>query len=439
MAVELGLLALLVARPPRRLRGPFRRPILAAAVAGAALSVLVNAVPLPLQVVARQRANDVGLVTQSWPVVRVRPRPAPGPSAGCSPGSAARSRSASSAASPRRWWIPGSAAVVAFGSITIYAGPIVLDPIFNRFTPLPAGQTRSDVLDLAKQAGVDVGRSTSIDASRRTTAANAYVNGLGHTKRVVLYDNLLDDFSRDEMRLVVAHELGARPLRRPAAGADLASRSSRRSGCSRASRLTRASPREEGAAGPGGAARAGAERRRHRVPHHVDLQPALAARRGARRLLLAAAHRRAGAFISFERRIALKQRQRPRPAGTGRRSCSAPTRRRSTASAPAWRRGTRRADQLPPYRRAAARDILPGGTRCSASANATARVRSSVSRLRSPGPSPSAARSAARISWPPPALVPRMSASSSRLSSSPNAVTVRGVACTADVTARPRR
>ena len=47
-----------------------------------------------------------------------------------------------------------------------------------------------------------------VDASRRTTAANAYVTGLGHTKRVVLYDTLLDDFSRDEMRLVVAHELG---------------------------------------------------------------------------------------------------------------------------------------------------------------------------------------------------------------------------------------
>ena len=47
-----------------------------------------------------------------------------------------------------------------------------------------------------------------MDASRRTTAANAYVTGLGHTKRVVLYDTLLDDFSRDETRLVVAHELG---------------------------------------------------------------------------------------------------------------------------------------------------------------------------------------------------------------------------------------
>ncbi len=207
MAVELGLLTLLVARPPRRLRGPFRRPILAAAVAGAALSVLVNAVPLPLQVVARQRAKDVGLVTQSWPgyafdLVRSWAIGAvfAGIGAAIAVGLIRRM--------PRTWWIPGSVAVVAFGAITTYAGPIVLDPIFNKFTPLPAGQTRSDVLDLARKAGVDVGQVYVMDASRRTTAANAYVNGLGHTKRVVLYDNLLDDFSRDETRLVVAHELG---------------------------------------------------------------------------------------------------------------------------------------------------------------------------------------------------------------------------------------
>jgi STE24 endopeptidase len=207
MAVELGLLALLVARPPRRLRGPFRRPIVAAAVAGAALSVLVNAAPLPLQVAARQRAKDVGLVTQSWPgyafdLVRSWAIGAvfAGIGAAIAVGLIRRM--------PRTWWIPGSVAVVAFGAITTYAGPIVLDPIFNRFTPLPAGRTRSDVLDLARKAGVDVGQVYVMDASRRTTAANAYVNGLGHTKRVVLYDNLLNDFSRDETRLVVAHELG---------------------------------------------------------------------------------------------------------------------------------------------------------------------------------------------------------------------------------------
>jgi STE24 endopeptidase len=207
MAVELALLALLVARPPRRLRGPFRRPILAAAVAGAALSVVVNAAPLPVQVVARQRAKDVGLVTQSWPgygfdLVRSWAIGAVFAAIGAAIAVGLIRRM------PRTWWIPGSVAVVAFGAITTYAGPIVLDPIFNRFTPLPAGQTRSDVLDLARRAGVEVGQVYVMDASRRTTAANAYVNGLGHTKRVVLYDNLLDDFSRDETRLVVAHELG---------------------------------------------------------------------------------------------------------------------------------------------------------------------------------------------------------------------------------------
>jgi STE24 endopeptidase len=73
---------------------------------------------------------------------------------------------------------------------------------------LPEGRTRADVLALAREAKVDVGQVYEVDASRRTTASNAYVTGLGRTKRVVLYDNLLKDFSRDEVRLVVAHELG---------------------------------------------------------------------------------------------------------------------------------------------------------------------------------------------------------------------------------------
>ena len=55
----------------------------------------------------------------------------------------------------------------------------------------PTGRTRTDVLELAREAGVDVGEVYEVDAARRTTAANAYVNGLGHTKRVVLYDTLL--------------------------------------------------------------------------------------------------------------------------------------------------------------------------------------------------------------------------------------------------------
>jgi STE24 endopeptidase len=207
LVVELGVLAWLVARPPRRLRGEFRRPVLAAAVTGAALSAVLDVVPLPLRAVAHQRAKDVGLATQGWvdwggDVLRA------GAIGGVLGGAGGATAVWLMRRSPRRWWLPGSAVVAGFAAVTIYAGPIVIDPIFNDFDALPPGRTRADVLELARRAGVDVGEVYAVDASRRTTGANAYVTGLGHTKRVVLYDNLLKDFSRDEIRLVVAHELG---------------------------------------------------------------------------------------------------------------------------------------------------------------------------------------------------------------------------------------
>jgi STE24 endopeptidase len=85
---------------------------------------------------------------------------------------------------------------------------VALAPLFNRFTPLPEGSTRREVLHLARKAGVDIGQVYEVDASRRTTAANAYVNGLGPTKRVVLFDTLLQKFEPGEVRSVIAHELG---------------------------------------------------------------------------------------------------------------------------------------------------------------------------------------------------------------------------------------
>ncbi len=206
LVVELGLLALLVARPPRRLRGSFRRPLLAGAAAGAALSLALSASILPLQIVSRERAKDVGLVTQSWEGY------ARDKSIAWGIGAALAGVGAAAAVGlirryPRGWWIPGSAIVVVFGIVSTYAAPVVLDPLFNTFQPLPAGQTRDDVVTLAERAGVDIGEVYSVDASRRSTAANAYVAGLGKTKRVVLYDTLLENFERDEVRLVVAHEL----------------------------------------------------------------------------------------------------------------------------------------------------------------------------------------------------------------------------------------
>ena len=89
----------------------------------------------------------------------------------------------------------------------LYFSPRLLAPLFNDFEPLPRGALRSDVLRLADRAGVDVGEVYRVDASRRTTGINAYVGGLGNTKRVVLYDNLIEDFPEAQVRSVVAHEL----------------------------------------------------------------------------------------------------------------------------------------------------------------------------------------------------------------------------------------
>jgi STE24 endopeptidase len=91
--------------------------------------------------------------------------------------------------------------------LTAFASPVVIDPLFNRFERLPDGPLRSEILRLAREANVDVGQVYRVDASRRTTATNAYVWGIGRTKRVVLYDNLIDRFPEDQVRSVVAHEL----------------------------------------------------------------------------------------------------------------------------------------------------------------------------------------------------------------------------------------
>jgi|SRR4051794_17471119 STE24 endopeptidase len=204
LAIELGVLVYAVRRPPH---GPFaRRPIASGAAVAAGLSVAVTVLTLPVSAVARQRAKDVGLVTQSW--------------VGWA-GDVAKSTAIGAVLAAlggavlvfairrfgRRWWMPAAVLVVAFGVISTYATPIVIDPLFNRFDRLN-GPLRGEILDLAGKADVKVGQIYVMDASRRTTAANAYVNGLGGTKRVVVYDTLLDRFSPRAVRGVVAHELG---------------------------------------------------------------------------------------------------------------------------------------------------------------------------------------------------------------------------------------
>jgi STE24 endopeptidase len=110
--------------------------------------------------------------------------------------------------SPRWWfaWAGASALVLTLAGSFLY--PVVVEPLFNSFTPMPAGPFRTSVLRLADREGVHVDDVLVADASRRTTTLNAYVSGFGSTRRVVVYDNLLDDATPAEALVVVAHELG---------------------------------------------------------------------------------------------------------------------------------------------------------------------------------------------------------------------------------------
>jgi STE24 endopeptidase len=90
----------------------------------------------------------------------------------------------------------------------VFLIPLLVEPLFNKFEPLPRGPLRAEVIRLAERSGIDVGEVFRVDASKRTTGANAYVGGLGATKRVVLYDNLIDGYPDEQVRSVVAHELG---------------------------------------------------------------------------------------------------------------------------------------------------------------------------------------------------------------------------------------
>nr|MDQ3936136.1 M48 family metallopeptidase [Actinomycetota bacterium] len=181
------------------------RPILGAAAAGAAISVGLVVVTLPVAAVRHARAEDFGLSTQSWGPWAADLAKAAGIEAVLAAGGAAILIGLMRRF--RQWWLPASGVVVVLSAVFLWLAPVVLEPAFNEFTPLPEGRLRSEVLDLAKRSGVEVGEVYRVDASRRTTGANAYVGGLGPTKRVVLYDNLIEGYSPAEVRSVVAHEL----------------------------------------------------------------------------------------------------------------------------------------------------------------------------------------------------------------------------------------
>jgi STE24 endopeptidase len=109
---------------------------------------------------------------------------------------------------PRTWWLWGWAAFSLLTLLITFLYPVVITPLFNKFTPLHDHALVTKVHELAAAAGVDIGQVLVSDASRRTTAENAYVAGLGKSKQLVVYDTLLRQQDPKETQFIIAHELG---------------------------------------------------------------------------------------------------------------------------------------------------------------------------------------------------------------------------------------
>ncbi len=111
---------------------------------------------------------------------------------------------------PRTWWLWGWGAFTLLTVVLVFLYPVIITPLFNKFTALTDRSLVERVSDLAERSGIQIDEVLVADASRRTTAENAYVAGIGSSKRLVVYDTLLASGSEDETTLVVAHELGHR-------------------------------------------------------------------------------------------------------------------------------------------------------------------------------------------------------------------------------------
>lgn len=106
------------------------------------------------------------------------------------------------------WWLVLSALTVPLSVVFAHLAPVLLMPLFNKFEPLTDRGLAQRIIDLAARQGVTVSDVMQMDMSKQTKKANAMFTGLGNTKRIVLGDTMLDEFSPDEIEVVLAHELG---------------------------------------------------------------------------------------------------------------------------------------------------------------------------------------------------------------------------------------
>jgi STE24 endopeptidase len=110
--------------------------------------------------------------------------------------------------SPGAWWFWIWCFSLAFTIFLTYVSPYVIEPLFNKFTPVQDDDLKVRIVQLADLAGINVSKVLRMDASKRSTHTNAYFTGIGRTKRIILFDTLIQNMVPDEILAVLAHEIG---------------------------------------------------------------------------------------------------------------------------------------------------------------------------------------------------------------------------------------
>jgi Zn-dependent protease with chaperone function len=110
--------------------------------------------------------------------------------------------------SPKRWWLWAGLATIPIATLTLVIAPVWVDPLFNEYGPMKDKALERRILVLAERAGIQESRVYQVNKSVDTKAVNAYVTGVGTTKRIVLWDTLLDKLEPKQVLFVTAHEIG---------------------------------------------------------------------------------------------------------------------------------------------------------------------------------------------------------------------------------------
>jgi len=106
------------------------------------------------------------------------------------------------------WWLWAWGVWFGFSLLMMWAFPAFIAPLFNKFTPLEAGELQQRIQALLQRCGFTSNGIFVMDGSRRSAHGNAYFTGVGNKKRIVFFDTLINSLNADEIEAVLAHELG---------------------------------------------------------------------------------------------------------------------------------------------------------------------------------------------------------------------------------------